>query len=60
MTGTVLVAVVMLLLVLGLARRRGDFILWRFASNRATGIEGGRRLGNKTRAALDAATTMLR
>jgi hypothetical protein len=60
MTWVLVAVVVILFLVLGFAGWRGEFIPWHPASPSATGVEGARRLGKKTRAALDAATTMLR
>ncbi len=57
----VLAVFVLIFLVLSVARRRSGFLpASRPAPFAMTGVEGSRKLGKKTRAALDAATTMLR
>ena len=60
MDWVVLVTFVLVFVVTCLARRRDWFFPASSSAPTAMGVEGFRRLGKKTRAALTAATTMLR
>jgi hypothetical protein len=61
MTWVVLAGFVLVFVVPSLARRRDRFFnISRPAPTVSMGVEGSRKLGKKTRAALDAATAMLR
>ncbi len=59
MTWVALAGLTSIFIALCFALRRGALVFWGPVSSRSTGVEGARRLGKKTRDALDAASTLL-